>query len=295
MGEFLYKTKCEVWKMIKMCSPKFFVQHKYKRIFGKRLDLAKPEGFNEKICWLTLYWQKPLVVQYADKYEIRNYVKSLGLMELMPKLYGVYTKVKDIEWDRFPEKFVIKCTHGCKYNIICLNKSELDQKAAKESLDKWLHSIYGTGIYEPHYAKMTPRIITEEFIENFGEETLPEDYKVYCFNGEPKCVLVCLDRATELIFEWYDLEWNVFDIGVKPNRRKARKPECLEKMIDYARTLSQDIPFVRVDFYDNLNNPILGEMTFTPMYGMAQYYSKEGNLILGRMLELPKRYKGHFT
>ncbi|MCS2331116.1 glycosyl transferase [Parabacteroides distasonis] len=247
----------------------------------------------KKICWLALYWQKPIVVKCADKYELREYVSSLGLMELMPQLYGVYTDVKGIEWNRFPKKFVIKCTHGCKYNIVCFNKDELDIHSADISLNKWLHSVYGTNTYEPHYSKMTPRIIAEEFIET-SERGLPEDYKVYCFNGEPKCVLVCLNRESELVLEWYDLEWNVFDIGAKSNMRRANKPACLDQMIKYARILSKGFPFVRVDFYDSFGKPILGEMTFTPMYGMAKYYSKEGNLLLGSMLTLPNKYKGHF-
>ena len=214
-------------------------------------------------------------------------------MELMHQLYGVYTDVKGIEWNRFPKKFVIKCTHGCKYNIVCFNKDELDIHSADISLNKWLHSVYGTNTYEPHYSKMTPRIIAEEFIET-SERGLPEDYKVYCFNGEPKCVLVCLNRESELVLEWYDLEWNVFDIGAKSNMRRANKPACLDQMIKYARILSKGFPFVRVDFYDSFGKPILGEMTFTPMYGMAKYYSKEGNLLLGSMLTLPNKYKGHF-
>ena len=65
-------------------------------------------------------------------------------------------------------------------------------------------------------------------------------------------------------------------------------------MLEMASDLCKDFPFVRVDFYDSFGKPILGEMTFTPMYGMAKYYSKEGNLLLGSMLTLPNKYKGHF-
>lgn len=281
-------------RLLKQLFPVIYVKQKYYRLFGISLDLNNPKGFNEKVCWLILYWQNPIIVKCADKYELREYVKSLGIMELMPQLYGVYTDVKDIEWSRFPKKFVIKCTHGCKYNIICFDKDKLDIHSAEISLNKWLHSVYGSNTYEPHYSKMIPRVIAEEFIET-SEKGLPEDYKIYCFNGEPKCVLVCLNREAELILEWYDLEWNVFDIGAKSNMRRAKKPTCLDQMIKYARILSKGFPFVRVDFYDSFGKPILGEMTFTPMYGMARYYSKKGNLILGNMLNLPNKYKGHFN
>lgn len=294
MRRLVYRIKCVFWKILKKFAPEYFVKRKYKKVFNKKLDLDNPRGFNEKICWLALNWQTPLVVQCGDKYELRDYVEEKGCMELMPKLYGMYTDASKVEWDKFPQKFVIKCSHGCKYNIICYDKNTFDIKDAESKLNKWLHSTYGAGTYEPHYAKMTPRIIAEEFIETNVDDILPEDYKIYCFNGEPKCILVCLNRASELALEWYDLEWNVFDIGAKENKGLAKKPQCLDEMIEYARVLSKDIPFVRVDFYDSFGKPVLGEMTFTPMYGMAQYYSEEGNLRLGEFLTLPEKYNGHF-
>lgn len=107
-----------------------------------------------------------------------------------------------------------------------------------------------------------------------------------------KAILVCLNRENvlnkneELILEWYDLKWKVLDIGAKPNKQLAMKPTCLEKMVEYAEKLSKPFPFVRVDFYDR-HEPILGEMTFTPMYGMAKYYSESGNKLLGSWLVLP--------
>ena len=108
-------------RILKQLSPVFYVKQKYYRIFGTSLDLVNPQGFNEKICWLALYWQKPIVVKCADKYELREYVGSLGLMELMPQLYGVYTDVKDIEWNRFPKKFVHMVVSIILYALIKMN------------------------------------------------------------------------------------------------------------------------------------------------------------------------------
>lgn len=217
MGSLTIELKRYGLHVLKEYKPELFVKHKYKKIFGVPLDLKNPKGFNKKICWLALYWQKPLVVQCADKYELREYVAFLGLMELMPGLYGVYTDVKNIEWDKFLQKFVVKCAHGCKYNIVCFDKAKLNLKAA--------------------------------------EEGLPNDYKVYCFNGEPKCVLVCLNRESGLTLEWYDLEGNILDVGWVQNLGRTKKPECLDRMIEYVRRLFKDIPFGRVDFYDCFGKP----------------------------------------
>ena len=284
--------KRRILDFIKRYFPVIFVKYRYYKIFNKKLNLKKPDGFNEKILWLTLFWQDQKIVQCADKYGLREYViNCLGSDAIMPHLYGVYNKVSEIEWDKFPDKFVIKCTHGCKYNILCENKQKLDIRDAESKLNTWLHSEYGPSTYEPQYYAMKHRIIAEEYIET-DSGLYPEDYKLYCFNGQVKAVLVCLNRENvlnkneELVLEWYDLEWNVLDIGSKPNMKLAMKPTCLDQMVKYAEKLAKPFPFVRVDFYDR-HEPILGEMTFTPMYGMAQYYSKEGNQLLGSWLKLP--------
>lgn len=289
----VYKIKNKILRCARVVSPVLFVKHRYKKIFGKKLYLKNPVGFNEKILWLSLYWQDPKIVLCADKYTLREYVSKKNLDFLMPTLYGVYNSTNDINWDSFPNKFVIKCTHGCKYNIICFEKNKLNINEATNKLDRWMNEKYGYNTYEPQYGKMIPRIIAEEFIET-NAESLPEDYKIYCFNGKPYCVLVCLERETELRLEWYDLDWNILDIGAKPNENKAQKPVCLDKMIEYAEILSKDFPFVRVDFYDSFGKPVLGEMTFSPMYGMATYYSEAGNKQLGDMLKLPQKLKSHF-
>ena len=238
--------------IIKKYFPVVFVKYRYFKVFGKKLNLKNPTGFNEKILWLTLFWQDQRIVQCADKYGLRQYVK---------------------------------------YNILCENKEKLDINKAKNALATWMNTEYGPSTYEPQYYAMKHRIISEEYIET-DSGLYPEDYKLYCFNGKVKAILVCLNRENvlnkneELILEWYDLKWKVLDIGAKPNKQLAMKPTCLEKMVEYAEKLSKPFPFVRVDFYDR-HEPILGEMTFTPMYGMAKYYSESGNKLLGSWLVLP--------
>jgi len=55
-----------------------------------------------------LYWQKPIVVKCADKYELREYVGSLGLMELMPQLYGTFNYYRLLPIQGKPAYFFIK-------------------------------------------------------------------------------------------------------------------------------------------------------------------------------------------
>lgn len=283
-----------VWRkitpIIYNISPAFSSKMLFRISTGKKLNLKEPKTFNEKLMWLKLYDNNELVVKCADKYEVREYVEALGYKSLLPKLYGSYEQVEDIEWSKFPKKFAIKCTHGCGFNIICDDKSKLNINEANKKLKKWLKTRYVFEALESQYDKMIPRIICEEYIET-KDGLLPNDYKIYCFNGKPKLTLVCTERAKEVKMKFMDLNWNEMDIGNPDflSEQHPNKPECYDEMLSIAKRLSQPFPFVRVDFYDLNGKPILGEMTFTPAACAARYYSNEGLKILGDMLYIPQK------
>src|SRR5690606_8377244 len=167
----------------------------YKNRLGKKLNLRDPKDFNEKLQWLKLYWQHPLVIQCADKYEVRSFVQERGCEAILNELYGVYKDVSEIEWEKLPSKFALKTTNGSGTNIICSDKSKLDKREVFEKLDDWLKKDYSLVAAEVHYSKMVPQIICEKFIET-DDGLLPNDYKLFCFNGEPRVILVVTERAS---------------------------------------------------------------------------------------------------
>lgn len=289
----IFSDKDEFKKLIKNTaydiSPVNYLKLLYYKRFHKKLDLENPTGFNEKMLWMMLYYRNPLMVQCTDKYGLREYVEERGLEKLLPKNYGVYNNSKEIPWGDLPNKFVLKCTHGSRYNIICEDKSTLDIKKVSLQLDEWLAEDYSYGKYEKHYAEIEPRIICEELLELESGENAVE-YNLYCFNGEPKVVLVYAEGTphTENKSIFYDLNWNQLDIGAETSNVQAEEPSYLEDLIEYSKELSAPFPFVRVDFYGMKNEPILGELTFTSGAGMSETYSEEGNEFLGSLMELPK-------
>ena len=84
-----------------------------------------------------------------------------------------------------PKKFVLKCTHGCGFNITCDDKDKLDKEQISKQLDKWLKIRIDKYFAEVQYSKMKPRIICEQYIET-DAGFLPVDYKFLCFNGKPQ-------------------------------------------------------------------------------------------------------------
>ncbi len=270
-------------------SPKLSSKVLYRILTHKKLNLKNPELFNEKLMKLKIddYNNNDLVIKCTDKYLVRDYIKECGVEEILNEIYGVYNNAYEIDWDKLPNKFVLKCNHGCGYNIICTDKDKLDKEHTIKTLNKWMKKKFGYETSELHYPKIKPLIICEKYIET-DAGVFPNDYKIYCFDGKPKVILTCTERQNNLRLNFLDLNWNELDIGTKADRAESipQKPECLDKMIEYAKILSKPFKYVRVDFYDFNGKPLFGELTFTPARCAAWYYSDEGNKFLGDMLKL---------
>ena len=109
-----------------------------------------PNTYSEKLIWLNLYWKHPLKAECGDKYTMRAYVQKHGYNNILPELFGVYNKSSEIDFAALPQKFVLKCTHGCGFNIICTNKNHFDTARATQLLDTWLKTDYSKNAGELH-------------------------------------------------------------------------------------------------------------------------------------------------
>ena len=294
------KLKKSIWMKIcsgfYYCSPILETKILYRFAMNKKLNLSNPKTFNEKIQWLKLYYKNPLVSKCADKYMVREYVRECGLENTLNEIYGVYENADNIDFGVLPNKFVIKCTHGSGYNIICTDKSKLNIEDVKKKLNKWMKSRYSVIAAEIQYDDIKPRIIIEKYLGN-EENKIPLDYKLFCFDGKVRLTMVCEGRyeKTGTKFYYFNNDWTMlpFDkesrlIYEGKKECKIERPETFEKMMFYAEKLSEGFPFVRVDFYEYNKNVILGEMTFTPCAGLDSTLTEESDLLLGNMINLPQ-------
>lgn len=259
----------------------------YYRAFRKRLHLQKPVTFNEKLMWLKLYEEDALKTKCADKYGVRDYVHARGLSEHLIKTYGVYDYVEDIDFEQLPERFVLKCTHGSSFNIVCANKYFLDKAHTVAQLQKWLQTDYSLYCAEPHYAKIKPRIVVEEFIGERGGR-LPTDYKIHCFHGEPQIIQVVVDRDTprkkNMLFskEWVMLPYKKDTLL----QDVCERPRELARMLEIARKLSEEFTYVRVDLYAVEGQVYFGELTFTPAACVDANLLEGADVQIGKLLDL---------
>lgn len=255
---------------------------------GYKLNIKNPKTFNEKIQWLKLFYRNDLMTRIVDKYEFKNYIKEqLGDGYTVP-LLGAWDKVEDVDFDKLPNKFVLKCNaqSDSKFIKIVKNKDELDIEALKDEMKDWLNprKTLKTSFCWAYY-DVPLRIIAEEYIEQIDGQVY--DYKFMCTKGEVFWVLACKDRGSDTIYENYTTEWSL----IQPSPKSATipsipKPKNYEKMIEIAQKLSKEFPLVRVDFYEIEGKILLGEMTFYPNGGYNSY-TYEWDKKLGDYIDLP--------
>ncbi len=273
---------------------KEYLKKKYQAKMGHLLSLGYPKTFNEKLQWLKLYDHKQQYTLMSDKVLVKDYVsKKIGEQYVIPTL-GVWDSAEDVDFEALPEKFVIKCNHNSGLGMyICKDKSQMDISQVKKGLAKGLwQNYYLTGREWP-YKDIPRKILAEQYLENSEAGGLT-DYKIHCFNGVPRFVLVCKDRFAQsgLTEDFYTPDWEHMPVK-RPNIPIASspipKPEKLEEMLHLAEKLSKDIPFVRVDFYFVEGQIYFSELTFFPASGFAPFEPEAWDKTFGDWLILPKR------
>lgn len=270
------------------------IRKDYYNAYGHYPDLRHPKDLNEKLLWMAYYWRNPMKARCADKYRCREYVtKDCGLPEeLLVPLHGVWNRVEDIDFQTFPDKFVLKCNHGCGYNIIVPDKSQFDIERAKAQLTLWLKEDYAGNASEIHYKDIHPHVVMcEEYLESESGRMSMTDYKVFCFNGKPSFVFICYDRDEhgKAHYATYSFEWKQKYYTKGELQSCFTAPQSLKEMYNYAEALSRPFPFVRVDFYEVNGKPLLGEMTFTPYGNIMSYFKDDILLHYGELLCLPNK------
>lgn len=263
----------------------------YKYYTGKNLNLDNPREFNEKIQWLKVYYKDPRLTQLVDKYSVREYVSDKVGERYLNELLAVYERADEVDFSALPDKFVIKAVHGCNWNLIVEDKNKLKPWKARLKFRKWLsrNYYYRSGL-EWAYKYVKPRLIAEAFLEQIGKTSI-NDFKFFCFDGQPRFIQVDLDRNESHTRRYFDLSWNKLsfaDTDYPPFEEELEKPSNFEEMVSVVTRLADNFPFVRVDLYNIGGRIVFGEMTFYPADGRLEFIPDEYNKIIGDYLTLPQ-------
>ena len=289
-------------------NPNLFSDEKYLKAmyylaFGEKLNLDNPKTYNEKMQWMKLYNRNPLYTQLVDKVEVKKYVDTLlGPGYTFPTL-GCWDNPDEIDFDSLPNEYILKCNHNsgvgmaiCKDNSKGLftkahggDKIVISKQEVIEGLRKGLNQDFFVKGREWPYKNVKRRVFAEKLMKSDDGKPL-KDYKIFCFDGEPKYIWVG-SNYDPMWFDLYTSNWVNLHVkwGYNAGPETLPPPENLKSLLEVARKLAQNIPHVRIDLYSINGQIYFGEYTFFTWGGFGKLEPKEWDLKLGEQIELPSQ------
>ena len=271
----------------------FYSKVRYFLYMHEFLNLEHPTTYSEKLQWIKLYYHNPEYTRLVDKLAVKEYVsEKIGSEYIIPTL-AVYDRVEDIDFEKLPQQFVLKCIHDSGGLVICKDKAKLDINKAKEKLSTSLKRDYYIRTREWPYRDVPKKIIAEQYMEDEEYHEL-RDYKFFCYGGVPKTLFIAANRSSknsEMTIDFFDMEFNNLHIisGHPNSTTEIQKPKCFDEMKQLATKLSEGMPEVRVDFYEVNGKVYFGEFTFFNNGGHRKYKPNKWNKIFGDWIVLPEK------
>lgn len=299
------KLRLQILRLLAFVPDKLMLKIQYRIKTGHKLNLKNPTRFTEKLQWYKLYYKNPLMIQCVDKYDVREYVKSKGLEDILIPCYGVYNSHDEIDWDALPNQFVMKDTlgGGGVSVIIVKDKSKEDINELKKRAAEWVaidaHKKDG-GREWPYYEGKNHRIIIEKYIEADDPDAGLKDYKYFCFDGKPTWVYVMADRqlGNGVGVGIYDADFNRQDViraDERPLERIVEQPLTFELMKEISARLSDKFPEARIDLYEVDGEVKFGKITFFDGSGYMTFNPDSFDEKFGEAFKLPKTGGGGYS
>lgn len=275
--------------LLRFLPDKPYLKIQYKHLTHRKLNLDSPVRYNEKLQWIKLYDRQPIYTDLVDKYKVKKIISDRIGEKFVVPLLAVWNSPEKIDISSLPDQFVIKTNHDSKGVIVCKDKTQFDlEKARLFFSERMKRNGFDYGREWP-YKDIDRKIIAEQYLEDYSGGLM--DYKVMCFNGEPKLVQLHQGRFTDHYSQdFYDIEWNLQpfnQVGEISSGFPAPKPSFLPEMLELSRKLSASIPHVRVDWYHANGQLYFGEMTFFDASGYLEFVPDKYNEILGSWIQLP--------
>jgi hypothetical protein len=257
---------------------------------------------------------RELVVTFADKAAVRDYVSILVGGQYLPHTYAILDDPASMRGMALPDAYVVKPTHGSGAAIVVSDRAPGDARlplehgsweyrhvrsefAPREDVIRiasgWLAQLYGQGPNrEWVYGQMPRRVIVEELLAG-PDGAIPDDYKFFVFHGRCAFVQVDQGRFVRRTQDFFTTEWEHMPLhgGAPWAEPEPVAPACLAEMIDLAERLGTDTDFVRVDLYDVDGRIVFGELTSFPAGGDSPFDPESFDAEFGRPWTVPRRYR----
>ncbi|MCZ0731589.1 ATP-grasp fold amidoligase family protein [Mycolicibacterium iranicum] len=272
-----------------------------------------PRTFRDKVRYKMLRDHRALVVTFADKVAVREYVAEVVGAQYLPHLHAILDDPEALFDADLPDGYVAKPTHGSGAAIVISDRAPMEARLPRaqhswvyrhvrpefarrgelvEIARHWMSQLYGQGPNrEWVYGRIPRRILIEELLTD-TDGGIPDDYKFFVFHG--KCHFVQVDRGRfgRRTQDFFRVDWCHLPLsGGIPNADcPPLKPALLSEMIAVAERLGADTDFVRVDLYELGGRVVFGELTSFPAGGDSPFDPECFDEEFGRPWTVPRRY-----
>jgi len=260
-------------------------------------------GFTAKVRYKIAYDRRPLLALWADKVEVRTYVKDTVGESYLNEVFISTNKMSEIDFAALPREFAFKPSHGSGAGVFVhegadkdallpvniddlewrdkfhIHPDSVDFDALRKIGEKWLTMRYENNNpwFEWAYQGVEARVLVERYLKNQDGST-PTNFLFYTFAGEPKYVIIFnvftgFRAIVDTKWEYIEIETKTWSLAKR--EEIPAKPNNFDELVAVASKLSGGVDFVRVDLYDVNEKIIFGEMTNYPGGGRSPIYSPE--------------------
>lgn len=257
----------------------------FKVMFGYTLDLKNPKTMNEYICATKISDAKLPFDIYTDKYEVRTYVERTIGKGYLNDVLGIFDSFDEINFDKLPNAFALKATHGSSFNVIVPDKSRLDIVGARRKFDRWLQENYYLKDREKNYKNIKPRIMCDAFLSPLDGQL--EEYKLFCFKGKVGFIQHNKMIGGKRFSNIFNTAWEILAVKYGYSGfADDSKPENGDELITVAEKLAAPFEFVRVDLYNVDGKIVFSELTFHSGGGLIPFSPESYDREFGKFLGL---------
>ena len=226
------------------------------------------------------------VLQIPRKLRTYRLAASHGIA--VPEVLGVWDALDLIDLSGLPDQFVLKSDGGAGgHGVFPLRRIDEDRFAliggdevhTRDSLIERFQAK--TSLFGPWFA--------EGFlVQREAAEEIPDDIKIYASYGEVTMLLLrrmpVHANLRSARYRYVDARGVDLGSDIAPGHtidETIQLPQPFEEFVTAAQHLSRAValPFIRVDIYDTVDGPVLGELTRAP--GGQQSYRRDHDIAMG--------------
>ena len=223
---------------------------------------------------------------------VREHIDQVLGEGYMFPLLGKWKSFEEIDFSKLPNAFVLKCNHDSGSTKVIRDKGALAQEdyaQLRQFYERRLSKDFYFAGREYPYKGLPRYIIAEQLMVDEKEpEKSIEDYKFFCFNGEPKIMFVVTERGKNSKLDYFDMDFNHLPItdDFANAGKPIDKPANFQQMKEIAALLSKGKRHVRIDLYELNGKIYFGEYTFFHGGGFQRMKPEEWEIQVGDWIDI---------